>query len=72
MLNIDQALKERFAASKRKNKSSRAKSRKSTKAYTDGNDAAFHFIAYMPIHGEVWKLDGLDRQPQKIGDPSVP
>lgn len=29
-------------------------------------DAAFHFIAFVPIAGEVWKLDGLDRQPQKL------
>lgn len=71
-MNIDQALKEKFAASKRKKKSPGVKSKKSTKAYSDGNDAAFHFIAYMPIHGEVWKLDGLDRQPQRIGNPCVP
>lgn len=34
--------------------------------FTD-DDAAFHFIAFVPIEDEVWKLDGLDRQPEKIG-----
>lgn len=33
----------------------------------DDENQAFHFIAYMPIQGEVWKLDGLDRQPQRLG-----
>ena len=31
------------------------------------DDSGFHFIAYVPIDGEVWKLDGLDRQPEKLG-----
>ena len=31
------------------------------------DDAAFHFIAYVPINGKVWKLDGLNRQPEKVG-----
>jgi len=67
MMNIDQAIKERFTASKRKTKAAGAKSKKRPRAHADEEDSAFHFIAYMPINGEVWKLDGLDRQPQKIG-----
>ncbi|KAK4556312.1 hypothetical protein LTR86_006456 [Recurvomyces mirabilis] len=30
-------------------------------------DEGFHFVAYMPINGHVWKLDGLDRFPQDMG-----
>ncbi|EMD00252.1 hypothetical protein BAUCODRAFT_30723 [Baudoinia panamericana UAMH 10762] len=30
-------------------------------------DEGFHFCAYMPINGHVWKLDGLDRYPQDMG-----
>lgn len=33
----------------------------------DNDDSGFHFIAYMPIHGRLWKLDGLDRFPQDMG-----
>lgn len=33
----------------------------------DDDEAAFHFIAFVPIDGEVWKLDGLNRQPERIG-----
>ncbi|KAI6810191.1 hypothetical protein KC332_g14173 [Hortaea werneckii] len=51
------------------------KPRKDTYA-ADGNatdeatateEEGFHFIAYMPIQGHVWKLDGLDRHPQDLG-----
>lgn len=31
-------------------------------------DAGFHFIAYVPAMGKVWKFDGLERQPQALGD----
>jgi ubiquitin carboxyl-terminal hydrolase L5 len=33
----------------------------------DENEPGFHFIAYVPINGEVWKLDGLRRQPDNLG-----
>ena len=33
----------------------------------DESDAGFHFIAFVPIEGKVWKLDGLERQPQSLG-----
>lgn len=36
-----------------------------------GNDddasAAFHFIAFTPVEGTLWKLDGLERQPHNLG-----
>ncbi|KAK3075616.1 hypothetical protein LTR53_000954 [Teratosphaeriaceae sp. CCFEE 6253] len=31
------------------------------------DEDGFHFVAYMPINGNVWKLDGLDRFPQIVG-----
>ncbi|KAL5332648.1 ubiquitin carboxyl-terminal hydrolase [Aspergillus crustosus] len=30
-------------------------------------DAGFHFIAFVPVLGKVWKFDGLERQPQALG-----
>lgn len=30
-------------------------------------DAGFHFIAFVPALGKVWKFDGLERQPQVLG-----
>ncbi|KAI4174823.1 MAG: hypothetical protein LQ343_002061 [Gyalolechia ehrenbergii] len=44
-----------------------ASSRKKPKAKSsDEDDAGFHFIAFVPIQGKVWKLDGLERQPQSL------
>lgn len=57
MMNIDLQM-QHDSTSKSKSKTTNKKSKNA--------DAAFHFIAFMPIAGEVWKLDGLDRQPQKL------
>ncbi|KAH7395722.1 ubiquitin carboxyl-terminal hydrolase [Cadophora sp. MPI-SDFR-AT-0126] len=31
-------------------------------------EEGYHFIAYVPVQDEVWRLDGLQREPVKIGD----
>ena len=36
------------------------------KSVKDEENAGFHFIAFVPIDSQIWKLDGLERQPQKI------
>ncbi|KAL8810127.1 MAG: hypothetical protein Q9223_003786 [Gallowayella weberi] len=56
MLNADLQLKN-DASSRRKSK---VKS-------SDDDDAGFHFIAFVPVQDGVWKLDGLERQPQNLG-----
>lgn len=33
----------------------------------DSDDGGFHFIAFVPVEGRVWKFDGLERQPQDLG-----
>lgn len=43
-----------------------AKKRRGTQEFDDADDATFHFIAYMPIAGSLWELDGLKRQPVKL------
>lgn len=30
-------------------------------------DAGYHFIAFMPIEGELWQLDGMDKSPINLG-----
>ena len=58
MLNADLHMKNEVTA------------RKQSKRPNSGNeddDTGFHFIAYVPIDDNVWKLDGLKRQPQKLG-----
>lgn len=58
MLNADLHLKNDVTARKQS---------KRTNAGNEDDDTGFHFIAYVPIDGNVWKLDGLKRQPQKLG-----
>lgn len=31
-------------------------------------EEGFHFIAYMPVDDHVWKLDGMDRFPESLGN----
>ncbi|MCJ1390841.1 hypothetical protein MMC18_003702 [Xylographa bjoerkii] len=59
MLNGDLLMKNDVeAAKKRSNKST----------YDDQSDAAFHFVAFVPVDGALWKLDGLERQPHSLGE----
>ncbi|SLM40168.1 ubiquitin carboxyl-terminal hydrolase [Lasallia pustulata] len=50
-----------------KNDASARKNHKVAKGEVDDSDAGYHFIAFVPIDGKVWKLDGLERQPQNLG-----
>lgn len=63
MLNIDHGMMNNY--------DDRRKKRPRTHAPEEDDDeddeAAFHFIAFVPIEGEVWMLDGLNRQPEKLG-----
>ena len=55
---------------RRSNPSRRARTSKPAEI-TESDTAydAFHFIAYMPIDDELWKLDGMDSFPQTLGKP---
>ncbi|KAI9717421.1 MAG: hypothetical protein M1812_004773 [Candelaria pacifica] len=44
----------------------RSKTRKEPAPVND-DDVGFHFIAFVPVEGQVWKLDGLEKQPQMLG-----
>jgi ubiquitin carboxyl-terminal hydrolase L5 len=59
MLNSDLQLK---------NEATLKRSSGATRQYDDGSsEAGFHFIAFVPVMGSVWKFDGLERQPQSLG-----
>lgn len=34
---------------------------------TNEDDDAFHYVAYVPVRGDVWKFDGLLKQPTNLG-----
>jgi ubiquitin carboxyl-terminal hydrolase L5 len=49
-------------------KTSGSRKRSSSSSSQDSiEESAHHFIAFLPIDGHVWKLDGMDCQPTKIG-----
>ena len=50
-----------------KNDATAKKKGRTTTQDDDDSDAGFHFIAFVPVDGKVWKLDGLERQPQNLG-----
>jgi hypothetical protein len=62
MLNADLALSNDASAKK-----SRKKNNSLRIAEEEQDQAGFHFIAFVPIQGSVWKLDGLERQPMNLG-----
>ncbi|KAL2009263.1 hypothetical protein VTN00DRAFT_7457 [Thermoascus crustaceus] len=63
MLNSDLQLKNEAT-------SKRSRLAKKSQDYND-TEAGFHFIAFVPAMGRVWKFDGLERQPQGLGQCSV-
>lgn len=61
MLNSDLTLANEYAE-QFKNK----KQKKLSKKEVDSSNG-FHYSAFLPIQGQVWKLDGLDYQPTNLG-----
>ena len=57
MLNADLLLKNEATAKKGKRRT----------ADEGESEGGFHFIAFMPIDDQLWKLDGLERQPMCLG-----
>lgn len=42
------------------------------KGRNDDSEETFHFIAYVPVDGMLWELDGLRRQPVRLGTAYYP
>ena len=60
MLNADLQLKNDATAAKKSLK-------RKASVNLEESEGAFHFIAFLPIDGNIWKLDGLERQPFNLG-----
>ncbi|KAF2099999.1 cysteine proteinase [Rhizodiscina lignyota] len=67
MLYQDLAFKNEFDKAKRyRNRGTKARNNKKKKPEEDDTNG-FHFIAFMPASGEIWRMDGMEKQPQKFG-----
>jgi hypothetical protein len=63
------AARRKRAPSKHSRKGKKRKSRrKRTAVIEEDEENGFHFVAYVPAYGKIWKLDGLERRPQTLGD----
>ena len=59
--------------SKRKKKVKRSPaSNKRRKTKAKDSDTAYHFIAFVPVDGGVWQLDGLQKAPTRLGTHQLP
>jgi ubiquitin carboxyl-terminal hydrolase L5 len=67
-LIVDLRLKDDVQAAMRKRAPQKKKRKKRKKAsQIADDDNGFHFIAYIPLHGHVWKLDGTEPRPRRLG-----
>ncbi|KAF1984114.1 ubiquitin carboxyl-terminal hydrolase [Aulographum hederae CBS 113979] len=57
MLNTDLGMEQRYNARKRKRK----------EVDDEEQEPVYHFQAFVPVNGDVWKLDGIDSNPVKLG-----
>ncbi len=65
MLDADLFLRQKKQTAKKPRK---AKGRKPRQTSEQDEDACYHFIAYVPIDGYVWSLDGLRPDPVRLGE----
>ncbi|KAI6709261.1 hypothetical protein JHW43_008208 [Diplocarpon mali] len=72
VLNADLALKheyDKWVKSKKRSPKKPIKKKATSKRtkQQSGDEQGFHYVAYVPVQGEVWRLDGLQRHPVNLG-----
>ncbi|ETI25273.1 hypothetical protein G647_04648 [Cladophialophora carrionii CBS 160.54] len=72
-MNVDLRLKQDFTLVERRRRAAsskrpRKKRKENEEAFED--ESGFHFVAYVPAGGDVWRMDGLERLPRKLGSVS--
>jgi ubiquitin carboxyl-terminal hydrolase L5 len=63
----DSKTKDRANGVRRSTREPKPRKDVNSSAATEEDEAAFHFVAYMPIAGRVWMLDGMDNFPHDLG-----
>jgi ubiquitin carboxyl-terminal hydrolase L5 len=70
MLNANVCLQQESVKYEKAQKQRSAKKRtppKGKKSKKTESEEGFHYIAYVPVNGSVWRFDGLLQQPMNIG-----
>lgn len=68
---VDQMVKQDFQAAKTRSQATKRKrgkkGRKRQTTNTDEDDNGNHFVAYISTNTTVWRLDGLEAEPRRVG-----
>ncbi|EXJ89785.1 hypothetical protein A1O3_02852 [Capronia epimyces CBS 606.96] len=67
---VDLRLKQEIAIAEKKRKaamSKRPRKRLRDEEDFDDGENGFHFVAYVPAGGSVWRMDGMEKLPRKVG-----
>ncbi|PBP16855.1 putative ubiquitin carboxyl-terminal hydrolase protein [Diplocarpon rosae] len=72
VLNADLALKHEYDkwVKSKKNSAKKPVKKQATPKRSkqqSSDEQGFHYVAYVPVQGEVWRLDGLQRHPVNLG-----
>ncbi|KAI0474981.1 ubiquitin carboxyl-terminal hydrolase [Xylariaceae sp. FL0804] len=68
LLSEDLLLDNKFdAAQKRKSGKGKKSQQKNPSKRHKMEQEAYHYIAYVPVDGQVWELDGFDKHPRCVG-----
>lgn len=67
-LNADLCLENAVSETRSKKAKKSSASKKGSKKKGVDDSYGFHFIAYVPVDGYVWELDGLRSKPHRIGE----
>ncbi|KAI1105422.1 cysteine proteinase [Jackrogersella minutella] len=67
LLAEDLALDNKYEESLKVKKKSRKKSSRSTRKHTNV-ETNYHYIAYVPVNGQIWELDGFQVKPLCLGN----
>jgi ubiquitin carboxyl-terminal hydrolase L5 len=65
--NREKARKSRPTKGGQKSNHNNSKARRVQKSQSNRFDDAYHYVAYVPISSDVWRLDGLQKCPVNIG-----
>ncbi|KIW69380.1 hypothetical protein PV04_05260 [Phialophora macrospora] len=69
-MNVDLRLKQDIVLEERRKRAATSKRpRKKRKEDEESleDESGFHFVAYVPAGGNVWRMDGLERLPRRLG-----
>ncbi|KAJ2986944.1 hypothetical protein NUW58_g4787 [Xylaria curta] len=67
LLSEDLLLQNQFESASRRNRTPARKKKLSRPSKRDYEPGTYHYIAFVPVDGQVWELDGLENMPLCLG-----